>query len=679
MAQPEWDRLPAGTSPMVRRLLRRCLEKDPARRLQHIGDARLELEEAASAGADRDQHAESAASAIGTARARSRVLALALLGALALAAAAWIAAASGWLGRQPSAASRSAEVTRFAIELHGAQQVATDVDAASFAISPDSRRIAWIGLPQPVRRVYTRSLDHLEVVPVPGTEGVSILGLNFSPDGRQLLFHRDGALWRIPVEGGLATKVLEGETKTSLWVPDWAENGIFLPLSRGGLIRADAAGGPPETLTEIATDREGQHVNPRGVPQANAVLFAVGGPAGFGFGQDHVELLSLDSGERTVVLERALCADYVGTGHLVFGRGDTLFAAPFDLEQRVTGPEVPLLGGLALDTYSMFTQFVVSDAGTLVYVPEQGLHDRQPTWVWSDGRSEAIDLPAARYRSARLSPDGARLAVHLPTTVGGRLRILSLDTGVVESVEAFETHNSEPVWGPTGRSLLFSGNSPRLADLFVLDLDADEAPVRLTESPHQHFANDWSADGNRVAFTERRRDDQLDIYILDLTGEDAQPEPYATSTDSEAMARFSPNGRWIAFVKNVGGTPQIFVSTSEREGVRPPERQVSRGGGWSPVWSPDGGKLYYVTADGDALRSVSVGSTDSRSLAIGTEQRVLTDLRLPPADWLSPSGFFDIHPDGDRFLMLLEREVESMSLVVVENWIEELKRLVPAR
>jgi hypothetical protein len=130
-------------------------------------------------------------------------------------------------------------------------------------------------------------------------------------------------------------------------------------------------------------------------------------------------------------------------------------------------------------------------------------------------------------------------------------------------------------------------------------------------------------------------------------------------------------------VKDVGGTPQIFVSTSEREGERPPERQVSRGGGWSPVWSPDGGKLYYVTVDGDALRSVSVGSTDSRSLAIGTEQTVLTDLRLPPADWLVPNWFFDIHPDGDRFLMLLEREAESTTLVVVENWFEELKRLVP--
>jgi Tol biopolymer transport system component len=527
----------------VRRLLRRCLEKDPARRLQHIGDARLELEEIANTATHLDQHAESLSRATSAARARSRVLAFALLGALALAATAWIAAASGWLGAPRSSPSRSAEITRFTIELHGAQQVTTDVDALSFAISPDGRRLAWIGLAEPNRRIYARSLDRLDVVAVPGTEGVFNMGLSFSPDGRQLLFHRDGALWRIPVEGGLATKILEGETKTSLWVPDWADNGIFLPTSRGGLIRADAAGGPPQTLTEIATDRESQHVNPSGVPQANAVLFAVGGPAGWGFGQDHVELLSLDNGERTVVLERAGGADYVGTGHLVFGRGDTLFAAPFDLERRATGPEVPLLGGLALDNYSICTQFVMSDAGTLVYVPEQGLHDRQPTWVWSDGRSEAVDLPAARYRSARLSPDGSRLAVSLSTTVGSRLRILSLDTGVVDSVEAFDTNNSEPVWGPTGRSLLFSGASLHPPDLFVLDLDADEAPVRLTESPSWHFANDWSADGNRVAYTGRSRDDQLDLYVLDLTKKDAQPEPYATSTAGEVLARFSPDGR----------------------------------------------------------------------------------------------------------------------------------------
>jgi Tol biopolymer transport system component len=154
----------------------------------------------------------------------------------------------------------------------------------------------------------------------------------------------------------------------------------------------------------------------------------------------------------------------------------------------------------------------------------------------------------------------------LYTTSGPRLRVLSLDSGVVETVEAFDSENCCPIWAPEGRRLLFSGAAPRLLDLFLLDLDSNEKPRRLTESPHWHVANDWSGDGGRVVFTERRRDDQHDIYLLDLTETDPSPKPFATTGDNEAMARFSPDGRWIAFAKEVGGAPEIFVRPARARG-----------------------------------------------------------------------------------------------------------------
>jgi Tol biopolymer transport system component len=251
--------------------------------------------------------------------------------------------------------------------------------------------------------------------------------------------------------------------------------------------------------------------------------------------------------------------------------------------------------------------------------------------------------------------------------VGGRL----------ERTVEVDSSSDYPIWGPEGRRLLFSAASTRFTDIFVLDLDSNEQPRRLTDSPHWHSANDWSRDGRRVVFTERRRDDQHDIYLLDLSDDDPAPAPFATSTDNEAMARFSPDGRWIAFAKDVAGTPQIFVAPSQREGERAPERQVSRRGGWGPVWSPAGDKLYYIIVDGSGLLSVPVTTTGAQSVSFGPEQPVLTDLRLPGVDWLGGDRAYDIHPDGDRFLMLLEREIESMSLVVVENWLDELKRLGP--
>ena len=665
-ADPAWNSLSEQTPAALRTLLRRCLERDALQRLRDIGDARLELGEMSSK----------------TPAVRGRAdknwsWKLAWLATGGAAVAGWIVAITNW--SPTDVAGGASMATHFSIQLTGEQRIATDIDVPMFDMSADGSRLAWIGPAQPTRRIFTRSMNSLEIQPIPGTEGVGNYAFAISPDGSQVCFVRDGALWRLPVEGGIPVRLLEGENPTSIWGGDWGENDwIVVSQANSGLVRLRAQGGDPETLTTLDPSTETAHWSPWFLPGGEALLFAVGGRNGWDGESSHVELLSLDSGERKVLLHKTIRAQYLPSGHLLFGRGDTVYAVPFDLTAgELTGPESPVLADVARDDFGYLSQFSVSNEGTLVYIPEHGSGDRRLGWLTPDDSVEILDIAAGRYSHPRISPGGGRLAIDVLDGTLRRIAFYDFGSGVLERLRQAGSFSEAPVWNRAGSRLVFASNQEDWTDLFHTATDSDEPHRRLTSKPlAMHRPLDWSPDGAYVLYEERLRNDQFDLYVLPVEEADAEPTAVAATDANESQARFSPDGAWIAYVSDEEGTPEVFlVDFNLAGGESARRRKVSRQGGWQPTWSADGRKLFYRSDDGRRLLSVAVRTEPI--LEIGEETVLFDDLSMPFPDWFS-GWHYDITPSGERFLTLLASETsDTMAVVVVQNWTEELERLVP--
>ena len=287
--EPNWQALPESTPAIVRSLLRHCLQKDPNRRLHDIADARIEIEDVLTRSSD-----ETEPHRLPSPPVWQRTLPWGVSAVVVM------AAVGAWVGGPTSAIDDASAVpARFSIELPADQHVAMDMDELLMAISQDGRRLAWIGVVEPERRIYTpRSIDELEVLPIAGTEGVSNLFLCLSSDGRWVAFPRDGALWKVPVEGGVAMKLLQSETATGIWSCEWGDDKIIVGLAMSGLRRISASGGEPEILTTLDRERgEIVHWAARILPKYRATLFAV--QVG-NFNDSHIEVQTFHLGHRLV-------------------------------------------------------------------------------------------------------------------------------------------------------------------------------------------------------------------------------------------------------------------------------------------------------------------------------------------------------------------------------------------
>ena len=523
--EPNWQALPESTPAIVRSLLRHCLQKDPNRRLHDIADARIEIEDVLTRSSDETEPHRLPSPPVWQRTLPWGVSAVAVM-----------AAVGAWIGGPTSAIDDTSAVpARFSIELPADQHVAMDMDELLMAISQDGRRLAWIGVVEPERRIYTpRSIDELEVLPIAGTEGVSNLFLCLSSDGRWVAFPRDGALWKVPVEGGVAMKLLQSETATGIWSCEWGDDKIIVGLAMSGLRRISASGGEPEILTTLDRERgEIVHWAARILPKYRATLFAV--QVG-NFNDSHIEVLDLHTGERRVVIEDAASAQFVSSGHLVFARDGTVFAVPFDPERlEATGPEVPVLSDVQMDIASgQVGQLVVSRNGTLVYVPgRQGFGEQRLAFVDRQGKTELIATAPGAYSQPSFSPEGTELAVVQRIGHVEQLALYDLIRNVQSQFTFEGSSNRAPVWSPEGSSIAFSSNREGQWNLFAKPVDGDASAVRLQESDNLQRPSSWSPDGGLLIYGDRSPSDQLDVRLLPVDETSPQLVPFLTAETNE--------------------------------------------------------------------------------------------------------------------------------------------------
>ncbi|MCZ6649213.1 MAG: protein kinase, partial [Acidobacteria bacterium] len=405
MKDPDWDSLPETTPLSVRRLLRRCLQKDARERLRDMGDARILIGEILHGTGEDDDLPATAEQLPPVQPAWRRGLPWGL-------AAVFLVAALVAGARILSTGTPEAPITRFSQTFPAEHQLAL-FDQPAVSISPDGRMLAFTVGTFGSSEIWLRDLESMEARRLNGTDGAK--SPCFSPDGKWLAFFADGAVKKIAVAGGGAIALADATTNPRglSWGDD--DTILFAPATSTGLFRVAGSGGPVEEIILPDVEREERTFRwPESLPGGRGVLFSVGTVSSPEHYDDSpIEVLDLASGVRKVVVPGSSMARYVSTGHVVYARAGSLFAVPFDLDRlEVTGPPVPVLDGVLTLRNSGAVQFDIADNGTLIYVPgDERQTQRKLVWVDREGNIEDIQAPPRAYIQPNLSPDGKKLAV----------------------------------------------------------------------------------------------------------------------------------------------------------------------------------------------------------------------------------------------------------------------------
>jgi len=656
--EPDWSLLPQATPSNIRVLLWRCLAKNPRRRLQHMGDAVLEIDETLNVPPDKPSVGEPIVKIVYRKRWWLGIacglagLTVGLVGA-------------GWLWHRSMDTSLSelgpVPTQRFVIELPenqalGFYQAPSANRQPVLALSPDGSRLVYLARVGETTQLFERTIDQFEVRPITGTEGAS--APFFSPDGKSLGFFAETGLKIVSLLGGepetLCTTINHGGGSC------WGSDGmIYFFRSGEGLSRVPADGGDVERLgLELDT------LNAAGYPQ-----ILPGGKAMLVSSADGAVLVSLETMETKTLVKDVSYARYVPTGHLVYARAGIIEAAPFSLASlQVTGSPTLVLEQVLLDSVSGTAQFAFSNNGLLVYAPGADIGRSIPAWVDRQGNIEPLPMPAQIYGTFKLSPDGKRLAI-LQREIQSNVYIYDVARGTGTKL-TLEGDNYYPIWTPDGRRIVFCcrREAEENWNLFWTLADGSGEAELLCSSKSKLAPCSWSSDGKRLAGYGLHPTTRASTWVLTLEGQ-RELEPLLGTEFMEVFPTFSPDGRWIAYHSDRDGNLQIYV--------RPYPGmnrvwQISYEQGEEPIWSPKGDELFYRSGDNKWM-VVSI-STEPEFVA-GTPQ-VLFEGPYSNVSGLS----YDISPDGQRFLVLKPQYDDSQvrELHVVTNWFEELKHLVPS-
>jgi serine/threonine-protein kinase len=420
---------------------------------------------------------------------------------------------------------------------------------------------------------------------------------------------------------------------------------------------------------------------PEFLPGRHAVLFTIM-PATGGPDNTQIAVLDLRTNTQTVLVRGGHHAHYVPSGHLVYGGpGGTLRAVPFDLDRlAVMGIPVPVVEEVAITPYGA-VDVVVAANGTLAYVAGGVATEVQRSLVWVDrtGREEPLLAPQRTYVYPRISPDGTRIAISARDQLQD-IWVWDIAHATLTRATFDADVNQYPVWTRDGRRLLFGTGIQGAGEVFWQAADGTGSAERLsvgsTDRPADQQPLSISPDGSRVVV--RQGISPFDLSLLFLGGE-RRTEPLTRTPFNELNAEISPDGRWLAYESNESGQREVYVRPfPEVSGGR---WQVSTAGGTRPVWARNGQELFYMAVEGDQATLMSVRVAGGTTWSAGAPTKLFVG-RYFFADALASIGegrTYDVSPDGRRFLMIKQPgEYQSgRNIVVVQNFVEELKRLVP--
>jgi len=651
--EPDLNRTPVK----VRRLLRRCLEKDPKQRLRDIGEARFLLEEGGLQPA--------------------RGFSPAKLPWAAVAVVTFALAALAFVHLREAPAPQP--LIRFSVDL-GPDAVAGPRSTA--AISPDGRRLAFVARGTGGKeKLATRLLDQANPTLLAGTENAS--DPFFSPDSQWIGFFADGKMKKISVAGGAAVSLCDAPDDRGA---SWGEDGNIVVTRNGasgiGLSRVPDSGGTPQALTKPGDRGEATHRWPQILPGGQAVLFTASTVIG-NYDNGNLEVLSLKTGQVKVVERGGYFGRYLATanraGELVYVHQGTLFGVPFDPERlEVRGTPAPLLEDIAADPFTAGGQFDFSRNGTFVYPSgKSGAQTWPLVWLDSAGKTEPLLAAPGAYWTPSLSPDGKRLAF----SVGNQdIEVYDRERDTTTKLTFAGQLNRYPDWTPDGRHIVLTSMSPAGLSLQWIRSDGAGEAQRLMESKPDLRPYSFSPDGKRLAFAEFAPGSGFDLWTMPLDLSDPEhpkagkPELFLKTMSDEYEPAFSPDGRWIAYRTSISGPSEVYVQPFP-----------GPGGKWlvvagrHPIWSRNGRELFYFGPDNRIMVTTYSVKGDSFS---ADKSRAWSDAQI-----LEPNLAFwnlDLAPDGKRFVVsprpaATGGQKSSVHVTVLLNFFDELRRRVPER
>jgi len=673
----ELGHLPTETPVAIQALLRRCLERNPKNRLHDIADARIAIDDLL-AGRVESRPQPTVATPAPLVPAWRRTLPWAV-GALGL-----IVGITGLATRfLPQVEGLPIPVSRLLVPLpKDAPLNVEGYPGRALAISSDGTRIAYMtGDGYPDTRIRLRRLEDSEIHPVSGTE----LGRAafFSPDGDWLAYFdsAEGSLKKIQVQGGRAVTLARGFANAGWMLGNWCDDGrIVFDTWNSGLRAIDGNGGEVRVLTQ---PKDEWHLDPQPLPGGPCrALFYV-----YRAGGQSIEALSLDTGERTKVLENASHGMYLASGHLLFMRDGALYLAPFDpASLKVTGPATPLAIDAEVDSVSLRApapQLAVARNGTLVYAASDPLAMRETRLVsmTATGQSEEIGVIPFPFPRLDLSPDGNLLASTGRQAGQPRLEVLDLqrrttltrlDTGEMDAP-------TQPLWAPDGKAILFAQYGPSEGRIVRHVLDGNLPDQTLVTMEGTWLSpTSMSADGRLLLVSRYVPETGIDIVLADLQAPQGANATKAlvTTPGSDLGGVISPDSRWFAYHSNESGTDEILIEKFPERGQK---TRVAAGRLGRPQWGPDGKEIYFM-----ALGAGPEGEVDLMAARVGHEHglRVGAPRRLFSGRFMTGNDIgqtFAVAGDGSRFILMRmppNRGSQlgfARELMVVQNWFAELR------
>jgi hypothetical protein len=633
--------LPSGTPAGVRRLLARCLERDPRRRLRDIGDARIDLDAV-------DERVSDEPSAPRGALATWLPWTVA---AVAVAALVWAVASRPQ--PQPDRVDG-----HFTLQLPAdAGLVTSDLPYWSqgpLAISPDGRQVVYVA-PGPRRtRLVARAMNDFTPRALPGTDGGRLPF--FSPDGLWIGFFADDKLKKVALAGGTPVTLADAPDGAG---GSWSDDGqiVFAPAMSSGLFIVSDAGGTPRRVTSLdSVAGDDVHAWPQVLPGGQRVLFTV---IAWSRETSSVVVVDLSTGARRTVVENASYARFVTdpggqAGQVVFVRSDTLIAAAFDpAREAPAGSPVPRIERVSQG------QFDISRTGVLVYAPGSGVAlDYSLVWVTRSGETQPINDLLRGYEDLHISPDGRTVVLTIEEPGADTpAHVWLADTSRATLTRlTFDGFSRDPVWAPDGKSFVFgSKRGDQEFGLYLQRLDGGAAElVWQSPTPIWPDPQSWTPDGQSVVFVTKGTDTHDDIWTLSVA--ERRAAPWLQTPAAEWAGRLSPDGQWMAYNSNESGRDEVYVQPFPGPGMK---RVVSQGGGTNPIWSRDGRELFYRR--GDEVLAARVETEDGFTTS--------TPKPMFSGRYRASGRDFDASPDGTRFVMMRNDDARTTSSIqVLLDW-----------
>jgi serine/threonine-protein kinase len=644
--------------PALDRVLKRCLEKDPENRWQNVRDLKTELEWIAQAPSEVSIPAQSA----GPDR-RLPWIAVAVLTV--------VAAGASWIAYRSTRPAELKPLVRLEVDL-GRDVYLNALGGSDIILSSDGTRIAYLSR----NRLFTRKLDQPAATELPVTAGAT--SPFFSPDGQWIGFIAGGKLRKISVEGG--AEILLCDAASSYTGADWGEDGDIVASLRvsGGLSRVSSTGGTPTSVTEL-TGEERTHRWPQILPGGKAILFTAENST-VGFDDAHIDVVTVSDHHRKTLQRGGTYGRYLaapgGKGYLVYVNRGTLFAIRFDPEKLETsGSSIPVLQQVSYSAMFGSAKLNFSRTGTLVYRSRDIDASRVAIqWLGADGKSRPLLDKPGLFVNPHFSPDGERLAVANDDAKSGvwiydiRRDTLSPLTG--------EKNGTNPVWTPDSRYIVYQAPD----GISFARSDGGSRSESLTESKEFQYPADFSPDGKWLVFNQIGPQG-FDLWVVPVEREGeklkaGKPELFQHTNFGNRGARFSPDGRWLAYSSIESGSSQVYVCAFPDKGGH---WQVSSNSGTSPIFSRNGKELFFFDIPDDRIMVTSY-SVKGDSFVV-EKPRPWSEQSVALTLGGAVGAQYDVAPDGKRIAVATyagaSTQQEAGHVIFLENFIDELQRKMP--